>query len=180
MKKLPLPKTGTVTGTVETKFGWLSFTISSNGLKECRFMFPDKDEAERSLNSQDAGSEVNEALEIAGKWSPVFKDFFSGRLKSLNTVPLDSTSWTDFQKNVYETVKSIPYGKTASYGTIASYLGNEKASRAVGNALKKNPVPPVVPCHRVIASDKDLCGFSALGGIDLKMKLLELEKDNSQ
>jgi len=179
MKKLPLPGTGTVTGTVETKFGWLCFTLSSKGLKECRFMFPDKDEAERSVNAQQAGSEINDRLEITEKWEPVFKNFFSGKSKSLSTIPLDSTSWTEFQKKVYETVKSIPYGKTASYGTIASYLGNEKASRAVGNALKKNPVPPAVPCHRVIASDKDMCGFSAVGGIDLKLKMLELERNNS-
>lgn len=179
MKKLPLPVSGTVTGSVETKFGWLSFTVSPKGLKECRFMFPNKDDAERSVNSQQIGSEVLNTPEIAEKWHPVFKNFFSGKLKALSNIPLDSTSWTDFQKKVYDTVKSIPYGKTASYGTIASYLGNEKASRAVGNALKKNPVPPVVPCHRVIASDKDMCGFSAVGGIDLKLKMLELERNNS-
>lgn len=179
MKKLPLPVNGVVTGTVETNFGWLSFTLSPKGLKDCRFMFPDKEEAEIAAKAQQTGSEVDNKFKITEKWEILFKNFFSGKLKSLNNIPLDSTSWTDFQKKVYKAVQSIPYGKTTSYGTIASYLGNEKASRAVGNALKNNPVPPAVPCHRVIASDKNLCGFSAVGGVDLKLKMLELEINNS-
>lgn len=179
MKKLPLPSSGTVTGSVETDLGWLYFTISTEGLKECRFMFSTRDEAENAALAKEPGSDIRNIPEIKDKWASLFKNFFAGKLKDLNNIPLDSASWTGFQKKVYETVKSIPYGKTASYGTIASYLGNEKASRAVGNALKKNPVPPVVPCHRVIASDKDMCGFSALGGIDLKLKMLELERKNS-
>ncbi len=172
MKKLALPKSGVVSDAVQTKFGWLSFSVSVNGLKECRFMFGSLEEALESVEGN------SDAPEITGKWKILFSDFFSGRIRTLDHVPLDSSSWTEFQKKVYGAVSSIPYGKTASYGTIASYLGNGKASRAVGNALKHNPVPPVIPCHRVIASDKELCGFSAKGGIDLKLKLLELEKDN--
>jgi O-6-methylguanine DNA methyltransferase len=175
MKKLPLPSSGFVTDTVQTKFGWVCFVLSKHGLKECRFMFTTKDEAENSV----ADGTIATSPVITEKWKPLFVNFFSGKTRSFEQVPLDTSAWTEFQKKVYGAVSSIPYGRTASYGTIASYLGNEKASRAVGNALKKNPVPPVVPCHRVIASDKDMCGFSAVGGVDLKMKLLELEKDNS-
>lgn len=175
MRKLKLPENGIVSGTVETKFGWTAFTLTPKGLKECRFMFKTEKAALDSLTAEKTVKDEN----ITRPWTEMLKKYFDGKIKDLSKIPLDSSNWTDFQAKVYGAVKSIPYGKTASYGAIASYLGNEKASRAVGNALKRNPVPPVVPCHRVIASDKELCGFSAQGGIDLKMKMIELEKDNS-
>jgi len=142
-------------------------------------MFGSKDNAENEIKKLFEPENIAFEPAISLSWSKLFRDYFDGKIKSFDNIPIDSDSWSDFQKKVYNTVKSIPYGKTASYGTIASYLGNGKASRAVGNALKNNPVPPVIPCHRVIAADKELCGFSAFGGIQLKLKLLELEKDNS-
>ena len=175
MRKLKLPEKELLIGTAETKFGWTAYTLSPNGLRECRFMFKTEKAA---IDSVTADQTVKEEY-ITKLWSEMLKKYFDGKIKDISKIPLDSSSWTDFQNKVYGAVRSIPYGKTASYGAIASYLGNAKASRAVGNALKRNPVPPFVPCHRVIASDKDLCGFSAKGGIDLKMKLLELEKINS-
>jgi len=178
MKKLKLPLQNTVIGTVQTKFGWVSFAVTPKGLRDCRFMFPSPDGAMDEILKTIAGKPLSEDKNVISTWSVMFKEYFDGSLKTFDKVPLDSDSWTDFQKKVYMTVQSIPYGKTASYGTIASYLGNGNASRAVGNALKNNPVPPVIPCHRVIAADKDLCGFSATGGIELKLKILELEKDN--
>ncbi|OGD86700.1 hypothetical protein A2Z23_03115 [Candidatus Curtissbacteria bacterium RBG_16_39_7] len=75
-----------------------------------------------------------------------------------------------FQKQVLEVVKKIPKGKVATYGQIAQILGKTKASRAVGQALKRNPTPIIVPCHRVISSDGNLGGY--LGGPDKKMRLL--------
>jgi len=180
MKKFPLPVSGISIGSVETDLGWLSFAVSPKDLKECRFMFKDRENAVETMKKALSADDCETDTEITGKWDKLFKNFFSGKAKDFGSIPLDTTSWTDFQKKVYGAVTSIPYGRTASYGTIASYLGNEKASRAVGNALRNNPVPPVVPCHRVIASDRDLCGFSAVGGVDLKLRLLELEKNNSR
>ncbi|HQO09377.1 MAG TPA: methylated-DNA--[protein]-cysteine S-methyltransferase [Clostridiales bacterium] len=179
MKKIKLPSNRIIIGSTETRFGWLSFTVTPKGLKECRFMFGTKKLAEEAIVSS---LDIKEPLTddpLSVPWSELFRSYFEGKIKSFDKVPVDSDGWSDFQKKVYNTVKSIPYGKTASYGAVASFLGNEKASRAVGNALKNNPVAPVIPCHRVISSDKDLCGFSASGGIELKLKMLELEKDNS-
>ncbi len=68
----------------------------------------------------------------------------------------------------------IPYGETISYGELAKRIGNPNASRAVGMANGKNPIPIIVPCHRVIGKDGSLTGFG--GGVDIKKKLLELEK----
>ena len=178
MKKLKLPLNETVIGTVETGLGWVSFAVTPKGLRECRFMFPSSEIALGELLKSVDKEKISDNKNVLSSWTCMFKDYFNGSLKSFDNVPLDSDHWTYFQKRVYMTVQSIPYGKTASYGTIASYLGNGNASRAVGNALKNNPVPPVIPCHRVIAADKDMCGFSATGGIELKLKILELEKDN--
>ena len=85
---------------------------------------------------------------------------------------------TEFQKKVWNALKEIPYGETRSYGEIAKIIGNEKASRAVGMANNKNPIAIIVPCHRVIGANGKLVGYA--GGLDLKEKLLKLEKNNAK
>ncbi|AYO31647.1 MAG: methylated-DNA-[protein]-cysteine S-methyltransferase [Thermoanaerobacteraceae bacterium] len=97
--------------------------------------------------------------------------YFDGKLKQF-TVPLDMRG-TDFQKKVWQQLLKIPYGKTASYGDIARAIGKPGASRAVGGANNKNPLPIVVPCHRVVGSDGSLVGYG--GGLEIKKFLLRLE-----
>ncbi|MHB8812932.1 MAG: methylated-DNA--[protein]-cysteine S-methyltransferase [Steroidobacteraceae bacterium] len=80
---------------------------------------------------------------------------------------------TDFQRRVWRLLTEIPYGKTISYGELARRIGNPSASRAVGLANGANPLPIVVPCHRVIGADGSLTGFG--GGLPIKRKLLALE-----
>ena len=80
---------------------------------------------------------------------------------------------TPFQQKVYEALLKIPYGKTASYGEIAAMIGKPKAARAVGQAVNKNPLMIIVPCHRIIGKDGSLTGFN--GGLALKEKLLKIE-----
>jgi O-6-methylguanine DNA methyltransferase len=87
--------------------------------------------------------------------------------------PLDWTGKTDFQKSVWRQMLKISTGKTKSYGEIAAAIGNPKAVRAVGGACGANPVPVLVPCHRVLAANKKLGGFS--GGLDWKRSLLKRE-----
>jgi len=87
--------------------------------------------------------------------------------------PLDLSGATAFQRRVWLAVRDIPYGETRSYGQIARQVGSPGAARAVGRAMATNPVPIVVPCHRVIGSDGNLRGFG--GGLDLKHRLLEME-----
>jgi len=87
--------------------------------------------------------------------------------------PLDWTGKTDFQKSVWRQMLKISTSKTKSYGEIAQAIGNPKAVRAVGGACGANPVPVLVPCHRVLAANKKLGGFS--GGLDWKRSLLKRE-----
>jgi methylated-DNA-[protein]-cysteine S-methyltransferase len=81
---------------------------------------------------------------------------------------------TPFQEKVWQELRRIPFGQTASYQEIAVRVGNAKACRAVGMANNKNPLPIIVPCHRVIGKDGSLTGFG--GGLDIKKQLLELEQ----
>lgn len=97
--------------------------------------------------------------------------YFAGELTRFD-LPLVYTG-TDFQQQVMQALQAIPYGQTCSYGELAKKLGREGAARAVGAANRRNPLPIVVPCHRVIGASGALTGFS--GGLDKKRKLLTLE-----
>jgi methylated-DNA-[protein]-cysteine S-methyltransferase len=99
------------------------------------------------------------------------EEYFNKKRKTFN-VPL----WlegTAFQKNVWSKLQKIPFGKTISYKTLAERVGNIKSVRAVGGANSANPVPVIIPCHRVINADGTIGGYSA--GLDIKLKLLQLE-----
>ena len=83
---------------------------------------------------------------------------------------------TDFQKRVWEALIQIPYGETRTYKEIAAAAGNPKASRAVGMANNRNPIPIIIPCHRVIGTNGSLTGYA--GGLKVKEYLLKLEREN--
>lgn len=83
---------------------------------------------------------------------------------------------TDFQKKVWQELLKIPYGETRSYKDIAININNSKAYRAVGTAIKNNPIPIIIPCHRVIKSNKNLGGYAY--GLEIKKILLKIEKNN--
>ena len=102
-------------------------------------------------------------------------EYFAGR-RSAFDLPL-APAGTAFQRTVWRALQEIPYGATISYGELARRVGNPKASRAVGSANGKNPLPIVIPCHRVIASDGGLGGFG--GGLPTKQGLLDLEQRTS-
>lgn len=101
-------------------------------------------------------------------------EYLEGKRKEF-TLPL-LIKGTKFQEKVWNALLQIPYGETRTYGEIAKQIGNEKASRAVGGANHNNKVMIVVPCHRVIGSNKKLVGYA--GGLDIKETLLKLEQQN--
>ncbi len=102
-------------------------------------------------------------------------EYFKGERKVFD-LPL-SLDGTEFQVQVMQALQEIPYGETTSYGAIAKQIGRPKAVRAVGAANGWNPIPIIVPCHRVIGSSGDLTGFG--GGLNTKAELLRLEAENS-
>jgi methylated-DNA-[protein]-cysteine S-methyltransferase len=87
-----------------------------------------------------------------------------------------SIETTPFFSKVYDAVKKIPAGHFITYGDVAKIVGKPKASRAIGQAMARNPIPIIVPCHRVVGSAGKLTGFSALGGLKLKAQLLSIEQ----
>jgi O-6-methylguanine DNA methyltransferase len=103
------------------------------------------------------------------------RNYFSGNQVNFKSL-LDLRIGTVFQRKVWDKISKIPHGELRTYKWIASEIGNINAVRAVGNAVGKNPVPPIIPCHRVIRTDGKLGGFSS--GIPLKKWLLKLEKSS--
>jgi methylated-DNA-[protein]-cysteine S-methyltransferase len=113
----------------------------------------------------------NPTLMAAGRQ---LRDYFEGHLRQFD-LPLDLQG-TDFQKRVWTQLETIPYGDIRSYAQIAGSIGSPKAVRAVGAANGANPIPIVIPCHRVIGSSGKLVGYG--GGLPLKKRLLEIEGCN--
>lgn len=130
------------------------------------------------------GLELNfDAAGIDAKETPLIKkvyeqlgEYFEGKRKTFD-LPF-AMQGTEYQKKVWGELLKIPYGQTRSYKQVAAGAGNEKAARAVGMANNKNRLPVLIPCHRVIGSDGNLVGFG--GGLNIKKKLLELEKRYSE
>ena len=153
-----------------TDMGWLGILSSTKGL--LRTALPQRSAHEvRQL----LGNNINYAI-----WSPHLFNGLMERLKVYfsghrTTFPdrLDLSRATHFQREVWEITRLIPYGETRSYAWVAEQIKRPKAMRAVGQALGKNPLPIIVPCHRVVASGGKLGGFS--GGVKMKRYLLSLE-----
>ncbi len=101
-----------------------------------------------------------------------YEEYFAGK-RTVFFVPL-APEGTAFQKRVWDALLTIPYGRTATYGEIASMIGDKKACRAVGGAVGKNPILIMIPCHRVIAAGNKLGGFSA--GLEMKLALHKQEQ----
>lgn len=98
-----------------------------------------------------------------------------GESVDLSTLPIDMSGVPAFERRVYEVTLAIPRGRTLTYGEVAARAGEPGAAQAVGQALGRNPLPIIVPCHRVLAAGGKLHGFSAHGGIHAKRRLLEIE-----
>ncbi len=103
-----------------------------------------------------------------------FEEYFSGSPVDFTGVKLDLSDTTDFQYKVLMACRKLLYGKTSTYTDLAKTIGNEEAKRAVGTALSKNPIPIIIPCHRIKAK-ADIGGFSGGEGVATKKFLLELE-----
>lgn len=122
------------------------------------------------VNAKDILAEIKET-DIIKETIKQLTEYFEGKRKDF-TIQLEPLG-TEFQKNVWNALLKIPYGETRSYKEIAEGINSPKACRAVGMANNKNPIPIIIPCHRVIGSSNKLVGYA--GGLDIKRKLLELE-----
>ncbi len=149
---------------LESPIGRLLLVADDTGLQQ--IVFPSKDGPARP---NAAWIESARALQDSERQ---LRAYFAGELENF-TVPLAPQA-TPFQQKVWSELLNIPYGGTISYGELARRIGNPKASRAVGLANGSNPIPIMIPCHRVIGSDGKLTGYG--GGLPIKEKLIALER----
>jgi methylated-DNA-[protein]-cysteine S-methyltransferase len=151
--------------------GWIGLLASDHGFT--RVTLP---QTSREAAAKELGDEINncqlDEIRFAGI-VPGLKTYFMGSPIDFPQ-KLDYVDATSFQVQVWEKTRSIPYGQTRSYSWIAEQINRPRACRAVGQALGKNPLPIIVPCHRVVAADGSLHGFR--GGLAMKQRLLLLEQ----
>lgn len=193
-RKTSLMKTMRNRGTVlfDTSWGWMGIVASERGI--CGVILPvgSKRSLARVLRERGLWAEGMPSASIASAdgsrpssdpLSPdvekrlvegrdQVRDYLEGRRRTLE-LPVDLSEGTAFQKRVWRTIERIPYGRVRSYGWVAAKMGGRRYARAVGRALGTNPVPILIPCHRILAHDGALGGFS--GGLRTKQRLLNLE-----
>jgi methylated-DNA-[protein]-cysteine S-methyltransferase len=158
-------------GTVESPIGELFVAVSDEGVCEIGFGWMDDETgfetrlAHRGFNPMRNQTRISE---IAGE----LNEYFSGK-RSHFAVPLDFSGLTPFSRAVLDATANVPFGETRTYHQIAAQIGNPGASRAVGNALNKNPIPLIIPCHRILPTGKGIGKYA--GGVEAKQRLLSLE-----
>ena len=150
---------------IQTKLGALRIQFSPRGLSRLEFY---------KAGALPSTSKRQQAVSLPYNLERQLQRYAAGSSVRWN-VSLDLSSGTEFQQQVWRTLTRIPRGETRSYGWVAKRVGNPMASRAVGSACGANPVPIIVPCHRVIAGNGSIGGFG--GGLPMKRRLLALEKD---
>lgn len=162
----------------KTPLGWVGVSATPRGIREVISPQTRRDRVEESLSlphllrSAYSASAVKVIESHLVQARAQLTAYCEGRRRIFN-LPLDLDQGSEFQQRVWQETLKIPYGETSTYLKIALPLGGRSMARAVGMALGANPLPVIIPCHRVIASDGSLGGYS--GGIQVKQALLRLE-----
>ena len=160
----------------ETAGGFCGIAWNDAGITRFQLPTSTHDGTERLLLRRIAGAEpATPPAEVADTIAQV-KRYFAGEAVDFADVKLDLSNQEDFFKQVYAAARRIGWGHTTTYGSLAKELGaGPQAARDVGQAMAKNPVPLIIPCHRVLAAGGKVGGFSAPGGATSKVRMLELE-----
>ncbi|GIW94708.1 MAG: hypothetical protein KatS3mg110_2749 [Pirellulaceae bacterium] len=175
-----------------SRYGWCGVIAGQNGIVAVRFAEPTQSAVRRWIEYRasdlmndscgpgdrlDGGTEW-EAMRLARQVVQAVQDYLNGVVLDLAQYPLDwpLVARTAFDREVWEACRTIGYGQVMTYGELAERVGRPRAARAVGGAMRRNPVPLLVPCHRVLGSGGRLTGYSARGGVELKQMLLQMER----
>ncbi|MFQ5900935.1 MAG: methylated-DNA--[protein]-cysteine S-methyltransferase [Thermodesulfobacteriota bacterium] len=158
----------------QTLFGWCGLVSGELGMKKVLFGYNTSSSLKNSLKKlfPEAKEKQNGLLE---RGKIMISEYLLGK-RLLLDLPYETSNYTSFQRMVWETTKTIPYGETRTYGWVSQKLSKPFAFRAVGQALAVNPLPLIIPCHRVIRADGKLGGFSLPGSSYLKERIIELER----
>ena len=156
-----------------SRWGWFGLWGGERGLLRMSLPIGDRDKAKRVLLKGIEAASYDKRLFpelVAG-----IRAYFEGDCVDFADILVELDGLSGFSEQVLITCRQVGYGRTVSYGRLAELVHRPGAGQAVGNVLAKNPVPLIIPCHRVIRSDGKIGGFSAPGGISLKQRMLELE-----
>jgi methylated-DNA-[protein]-cysteine S-methyltransferase len=159
----------------DTPIGQLLLAVTDRGL--CRISYDPEPERETDELARAFGVRVLRAPREVDLVRRELDEYFEGRRRTFD-LPLDLRSRTGFSRDILERLARVPYGEVTTYGTLAKEAGKPQAARAVGTVMNGNPIPIVLPCHRVVGSTGSLVGYG--GGLDRKRLLLDLESGRSQ
>jgi methylated-DNA-[protein]-cysteine S-methyltransferase len=160
----------------DTAAGFCGIAWNANGVTRFQLPGQSRNETERlllrRLTDAETGSPPQEIQTAIG----AVVRYFAGDAVDFSDVPVDLDGQDDFFKDIYAALRQVGWGQTTTYGALAKKLGaGPEAARDVGVAMARNPVALIIPCHRCLAAGGKLGGFSAPGGSDTKLKMLELE-----
>jgi methylated-DNA-[protein]-cysteine S-methyltransferase len=169
-----IPRNTSASGAVfATRLGWIALVTRNNVLQRLSFGHTGADSAAAAVGLQGESIAANRGA--LASLVVRFTEYAAGHFDDFLDIEVDTTHLTPFAKAVSESVRRIPFGGTRSYGELAALVGRPRAARAVGGVMARNRTPLVVPCHRVLGSGGALGGFSAIDGLQMKRRLLELE-----
>jgi methylated-DNA-[protein]-cysteine S-methyltransferase len=154
----------------ETAFGAGAVVASEKGI--CRVLLPGEGAVqsyERIAASNPVPSGLTERAALK------LTSYFKGEQQTFDDLPVDLRGLSSFRARILHLIRAIPYGAVRSYGEVAAMAGVPGAARAIGGAMASNPVPIIIPCHRVVAANGRLTGYSAPGGVAVKKILLQME-----
>jgi methylated-DNA-[protein]-cysteine S-methyltransferase len=178
LPKLPvlkhqLPKRRAAYGTIDSPIGELLVAVSDKGVCEIGFAWMDNEKqfAERLSGRGFVAEPDQHQIDMV---AIQLQEYFAGE-RSQFAVPLDFSGLSPFTKAVLDATYEVPFGETRTYREIAERIGSPKATRAVGNALHNNPIPLIVPCHRILPTSTKLKLGGYAGGVETKQRLLSLE-----
>jgi O-6-methylguanine DNA methyltransferase len=154
-----------------TRFGWIGILHSLNGLRFC-VLKETASQALTTIRAESKGSYLCPSTQSHAKVT--LQNYMSGREDNLRSITIDLPTKSKFYLDAWEVCRNIPLGETRSYAWVAKEIGRPKSHRGIGRAMACNPIPIVIPCHRVIRSDGSLGGYSG-GGPCIKNILLDLE-----
>jgi methylated-DNA-[protein]-cysteine S-methyltransferase len=151
------------------------FGIAWTDAGVARMQLPGMDHADLLQRINRGGAQAGEPTRAVADVIDRIEDYAEGEIVDFSDVPLDLADVPAFNRRAYALLLGIGWGQTTTYGALARELGDVTLSRAVGAAMGANPIPLIIPCHRVLASDGRPGGFSAPGGAESKLRMLALE-----
>jgi methylated-DNA-[protein]-cysteine S-methyltransferase len=159
----------------ETRLGWMGIGWSAKGVTHLQLPESGRDRTESRLLARGAFPEAGTPPAAIQAAIGAIARYAAGEAGNFSDIPVDLTGVDEFRRAIYDRARKLAYGETTTYGELAEAAGHPGLARETGAAMGSNPIPIIVPCHRVLAAGGKMGGFSAPGGVFTKRRLLELE-----